>query len=576
MKKQRRVLWCLLLITAVFALHGHVGTTDVFAADSTATEQEAAETLDIVSGWKSSYVIITPKTASTQVETASRELRDAIQKKTGVSLKRKNDLLTITSKASETEILIGYTNRAESAEVMQDVPYGEYAIRVVGKKVVIAAWDETSLQKACEVFAEYVQEKGKFGSLTLASDYTASGDTFKGVGAIPHYEDKGITTQYIDLADGSCMLYVANTSRGDFVKYVEGLSDAGFTEFSFRQAGKMLYAIYNNEETILHASFNTTTREARIAADKAYDMTIFTDTEYEKVCEPTVSLVGQEVEVSTGWIYNAMCLVFRAEDGRFIIVDGGYGVFSVNKLYKTLRSLHVNDGKITIAAWIMTHAHSDHTGAFQTLSNTTMKKRIVVENFIHHFSTDAQHEAIGSAGTSQKTRTAMKGYRDANIIKAHSGQVIQAGGMEIEMLFTYADMEPAVLDEMNTTSLVFRVTARDNSIMVLGDASNRSLNYLCNIYGDYLKSDMVQIAHHGYNGVAKAYEWIDADVVLWPGGVRQFYGREGLYRIKDWKFNKKALDLAEEAYIAGDDVYTLILPYTPEDWRSVTIYDGEN
>ena len=143
------------------------------------------------------------------------------------------------------------------------------------------------------------------------------------------------------------------------------------------------------------------------------------------------------------------------------------------------------------------------------------------------------------------------------------------------MLFTYADMEPAVLDEMNTTSLVFRVTARDNSIMVLGDASNRSLNYLCNIYGDYLKSDMVQIAHHGYNGVAKAYEWIDADVVLWPGGVRQFYGREGLYRIKDWKFNKKALDLAEEAYIAGDDVYTLILPHTPEDNDTVKIYDGE-
>lgn len=65
-------------------------------------------------------------------------------------------------------------------------------------------------------------------------------------------------------------------------------------------------------------------------------------------------------------------------------------------------------------------------------------------------------------------------------------------------------------------------------------------------------------------------------MVLWPGGVNQFYGRGGLYRIKDWEFNKRALDLAEEDYIAGDDVCTLIMPYTPNNWRSVKIYDGEN
>ena len=86
---------------------------------------------------------------------------------------------------------------------------------------------------------------------------------------------------------------------------------------------------------------------------------------------------------------------------------------------------------------------------------------------------------------------------------------------------------------------------------------------------------MVQIAHHGYNGVADAYSYIGADVVLFPGGVNQFYGRRNLYRIKDWEFNKRALDLAEECYVAGDSVFTLILPYTPANNRSVKIYDGE-
>lgn len=190
MKTQHKVLWCLLLIAVAIVLYGFSGITDVFAADSAATSGKV-QTLEIISGGKSSYVIVTPKAASEEVESAAQDLRDAIRKKTWVSLKVKTDLLNAASKKSDTEILIGHTNREESKAVMQDVPYGEYAIRVVGKKVVIAAWDETSLQKACEVFAEYVQEKGKFGSLTLASDYTASGDTFKGVGAIPHYEDKG-------------------------------------------------------------------------------------------------------------------------------------------------------------------------------------------------------------------------------------------------------------------------------------------------------------------------------------------------------------------------------------------------
>ena len=571
MKIRRRVLWCLLIVLAAI-----ITQNIVFAATPevtlTTSETVVDEDLSVVADGDSSFVFITPKNGPDKVSSAAKTARNAIKSATGVNLEVRND----GKAAIATEILVGETNREESKTLMASTPYGEYAIRVMNGKIVIAAWDDESITKACEKFAAFVKKQGKKNTLTVAADYSADGVVTKGFGTIPHYGSTKNKVQLIDLADKSYMLYVPSTTKKDFSEYLNSLTEQGFTEFSHRTAGKyMTYATYCNEETILHISFNSSTSEARIASDKAYDMTIFTEQEYEKVCEPTVSLVGQEVEVSTGWIYNALCLVFRLEDGRFIIVDGGYGQFSVNKLYKTLRSLHVNEGKITIAAWIFTHPHSDHTGAFTELTNTSIKRRIVVENFIHHFASDAQHNAFGSFGTAKTTRTAMRGYRNANIIKAHSGQVIKAGGMEIEMLFTYADMEPQKLDEMNTSSLVFRVTTHDNSIMVLGDASNRSLNYLIDTYGDYMESDMVQIAHHGYNGVAEAYSCINADVVLFPGGVNQFYGRRNLYRIKDWEFNKRALDLAEECYVAGDSVFTLILPYTPENNRSVRIYDGE-
>lgn len=573
MKTTRRILsLSLVLIAAVTMLFGLA--KPVQAADTAGK----AQTLEIISAGKSSYVIVTPKASSKEVESAAQELRDAIRKKTWVSLKVKTDLLNAASKKSDTEILIGHTNRAESAEVMKDVPYGEYAIRVVNQKIVIAAWDDTSLIKGCEAFAEYAENKGKFRSFSINSDYTASGVTFEGVGAVPPYEDKGITTRYMDLADECYMVHIANTSRGDFLKYVKNLPGAGFTEYSYRQAGKMLYAIYGNEDTILHLSFNGLTREARIAVEDAYDRTIFTEVEYEKVCEPSVSMIGQEFTDSTDPsavpVSNGLCLVFRLEDGRFIIVDSGATVKSVNLLYRTLQKLHVNEGKITVAAWILTHPHGDHTGGFQYLSTTALKNQIVVENIIHHFASDAQHAAIKTAGTSANTRLAMKRFSGANIIKAHSGQVIQAGGAEVEMLFTYADMEPMVLDQMNTTSLILRVTVQGNSVMVLADTTSRAINHIYKVYGNYLKSDMVQLAHHGVNGGVLLYQAIDADVVLWPIAVDASYN-QGVELIQDVAYNKVATDRAEEVYVAGNAVFTLILPYTPPDNASAVFYLGK-
>jgi len=171
MKTTRRILsLSLVLIAAVTMLFGLA--KPVQAADTAGK----AQTLEIVSGGKSSYVIVTPKAASEEVESAAQELRDAIRKKTWVSLKVKTDLLNVASKKSDTEILIGHTNSAESAEVMKDVPYGEYAIRVVNQKIVIAAWDDTSLIKGCEAFAEYAGKASPEGVIGLRDEDIFTGD----------------------------------------------------------------------------------------------------------------------------------------------------------------------------------------------------------------------------------------------------------------------------------------------------------------------------------------------------------------------------------------------------------------
>ncbi len=569
MKNKRRVLWCLLIVLAAI-----ITQSIVFAATpEVVSTTPVGEDVSVVDGGKSSFVFVTVRNASANVTSAAQTVQSAVKCATGVNLEIQHD-----GKASiATEILVGATSREESKALMNETPYGEYAIRVINGKIVIAAWDDESITKACEKLAAFVKKQGKKGTLTVPADYSASAVVTKGFGVIPHYGTIKTKVQFIDLADDNYMVYVKSTSKSVFKNYLESLKEQGFTEFSSRTAGsKMTFAVYKNENTILHMSFNALTAETRIAAEEAYDMTIFTETEHKKVCEPTVSMIGQEfttTDSTAAPVSNGLCLVFRLEDGRFIIVDSGATNASVNLIYKTLRKLHVNEGKITIAAWIFTHPHGDHTGGFMLLSNTTIKKRIVVENFIHHFASDAQHEAIKTAGTSAATRTAMKGYAGANIIKAHSGQVIKAGGAEVEMLFTYADMEPMVLDQMNTTSLVFRVTVQGNSVMVLADTTSRAINHIYKTYGNYLKSDMVQLAHHGVNGGVLLYQTIDADVVLWPIAVDSSYN-QGVELIRDIEFNKVAADLAEEVYVAGSAVFTLPLPYTPPNNESAIFYLG--
>jgi len=110
--------------------------------------------------------------------------------------------------------------------------------------------------------------------------------------------------------------------------------------------------------------------------------------------------------------------------------------------------------------------------------------------------------------------------------------------------------------------------------MVLADATSRSINHIYKAYGNYLKSDMVQLAHHGVNGGVLLYQTIDADVVLWPIAVDASYN-QGVELIRDVAYNKVATDLAEEVYVAGNAVFTLPLPYTPPDNESAVFYMGK-
>ncbi len=576
MKNQWKILLCLVL--AVLAVLGTgCDKTDVPGEDTgdSTVVTPVVQDLSVVADGASAYSIIIREESTEAVANASRQILNAIQDTTDVKLKWTDDYLDPDDAVPTKEILVGLTNRAESLSVLQDVKYGEFAIRIVGEKIVIAAWDEASVKAACNQFVNYIKRNAQAGTFTLAGDYTADGTALQGISQLPHYGAEDEYVEFIDLADACYMLYAQDTDLTEFEAYYDTLEAAGYTRVSAHQLGDNHYAIYTNEEKIIHASFEKSKKDARVTIEKAYDMSIFTESEYEKVCEPAVTLVGLEgyggIEGTIpGTRYGnpiGLLMIFRMEDGRFVIVDGGgMANETISLIYDNLYELAVDKDNIVIAAWMMTHAHGDHVGGFSMFTGSAKKDLVTVQNIVHHFCTNEQYKNCNDSGRAAETRALMKQYKGANIIKAHAGQILKIGGAEIEVLCTSGDLEPYTLQDHNTSSVVFRVTAQDNSVLVLGDASYITCSYLVKAYGDYLKSDMVQLAHHGYaGGTIALYEKVDADVLLWPGGVGGFDGGLEPQDLKNRETNAVAISLAKEVYVAGESVFTFVMPYTPKD-----------
>jgi len=575
MTHTRNRLWILVLIL-VLLTGCSASASNSLLTDNPETAAEPASVVQIEAGETSPYVIVVPNRSTSELQNLAASLQKSLKRFADVQIDIVKDS---DAEERDEEILIGKTNREASRTALAETLYGEYAIRTEGKKLILSGWDDAALKIAVARLKEVVVAESTDEGLTL-TEYGQHGTVFAHLGVLPVYGSIDQAVHFIELGDGSRMLYVKRSTVKTFESYLDALREAGFEECSRREIGKNIFAVFTGKDKILHASLSAANRDVRVTVDDAYDRSLFTEQPYEKVCEPAVHLLAVEYASPTdpnSFAQHALGLIFRLEDGRFVIVDGNYyGEAQYGEILDVLRELAVDKEHIVIAAWIFTHPHADHVGAFCSFSASSHKNSVKIENFLYHFPTDAQCKVTNLTGTMKNIRNALKKFGKAAQIPLQTGMVLKIGGAEIEVLYTFADAEPTTLDNGNDSSLVLRFTLAGQTVLVPGDATDTMCKFLVQRYGNYLKSDIVQIVHHGYNGTNDFYKAVDADVLLWPCGVRQFYGRGDLYRISEWEHGKTALSLAKECFIAGAHGWTLELPYTPPDTKTVIIHDGEN
>ena len=192
---------------------------------------------------------------------------------------------------------------------------------------------------------------------------------------------------------------------------------------------------------------------------------------------------------------------------------------------------------IRIRAWVLSHEHSDHYGIMeQFLKTYGWDSSIAVESLLYNFVSDEETYNVAGENYIRTNLETLSGYVRGGLkpYKLHAGQTLYFANMQMDVLYTHEDMAPYHFGCFNDTSMVFRANylttsatkgstvssanaANVESCIWLGDAERIASKWLRSMYGESLKADMVQYAHHGIGGSEPAlYQLIAPEVIWWP------------------------------------------------------------
>ena len=237
---------------------------------------------------------------------------------------------------------------------------------------------------------------------------------------------------------------------------------------------------------------------------------------YEKIASP--SITQMTLSYSAGNF--GLCHIITLEDGSFIVYDGGGN--SNNDyvmLYNTLSSLNKRkDGKIVIAAWILTHEHWDHYTNFSTFCKNYSNK-IVLEGM--YCNTPSGSYAYNGYNPNYYMNSDFASLSSTlgGVPKyiVHTGMKFYIRNACIEILYTQEDLYPTKLYFFNDCTMVSRITVAGQTITYLGDVRYEGSDRMSDRYKEALECDIVQVSHHGYDGgTIELYRYLNPKHGLWP------------------------------------------------------------
>ena len=360
---------------------------------------------------------------------------------------------------------------------------------------------------------------------------------------------------------------MSNVSSEAFDSYCALLKNAEYIKKEEYTKGTHRFAAYSKDKNGVFLNYFPSLRELTIAAEENCAYFDFTDTPRDYSLDAQITQLYLED--------FGMSYAIRLPDGRFIVIDGGRGFEpDIDRLFNCISDTSPEE-KPVIAAWILTHPHSDHYLAY----NAFMAKYgdcVTIERYLLNF--PEADDSVHYPNLQKKDRRFEDASGKTNIpimwenirrsggiaYTAHTGQTYNIGGASLEIL---ASMDDTIhrSTNINASSLVIRMELAGQVILWATDASFSEAR-LAEKFGDHLRADILQVPHHGFQcGTAEAmmrgYDLIRPKVCLLA--VSEFNAYTAFCAHKEsTKYLMTKIDEIEE-FIVGDPQRTITLPYTP-------------
>jgi beta-lactamase superfamily II metal-dependent hydrolase len=122
-------------------------------------------------------------------------------------------------------------------------------------------------------------------------------------------------------------------------------------------------------------------------------------------------------------------------------------------------------------------------------------------------------------------------------IKVHSGDTFDFIGLKMKVLSSYEDWIDEKTDNLlNNGSVVFKLYGNEESILFCGDIQSAEIGkYLMENYKDELKSDYLQVPHHGNNSMGdEFYKLVSPKVAFFsaPDWLMENVGNVSWYTVE--------------------------------------------
>ncbi|MBE6652101.1 MAG: hypothetical protein E7610_01645 [Ruminococcaceae bacterium] len=332
--------------------------------------------------------------------------------------------------------------------------------------------------------------------------------------------------------DGSVLYTFNQKTSADYEAACAYYAGLDFAVYSSINQGENTSTTFVGQSVMAHVYLTAHKGELNI---------VLSDTAADTLPPATPAVTDGEFECTVTQIQDTqnfigMCYVIQLKDGSFIVYDGSFAN-QASKIIGTIRRLHKGEDKPIIRAWVLTHSHNDHYPAFEQIANKRSSREQLV---LEHVIVSPLNDANFSLNDVEEFYLSTKLYEDAalfgaKVVFAHTGMNFTFCNLDMEILYAPESVYKYSGDKgnFNNTSLVSRLYAENYSALFTGDVSNTGVDFILKAYGNgnYLKSDMCQVSHHGVEGtyILELYDKVQAPIMWYPASYALYDSMDSIY-----------------------------------------------